>query len=39
MHQGKDGLGAILFYEVLAIGIIVHLSNGFAFFSDGLSHY
>jgi hypothetical protein len=28
-----------VFHEVLAIGIILHLSNGFAFFSGGLSHY
>jgi hypothetical protein len=28
-----------LSYKILAIGIILHLSNGFVFFSGGLSHY
>jgi hypothetical protein len=39
----KEGVVGIIwikwpFHEVLVIGIIVHLSIGFAFFSGGLSH-
>jgi hypothetical protein len=33
-----NGLNGIS-YKILAIGIILHLFNGFAFFSGGLSHH
>jgi hypothetical protein len=37
--KGRGGSLNGPFHETLAIGVIWHLSNGFAFFSGGLSHY
>jgi hypothetical protein len=41
--QGKGWYALIglnsLSYKLLAIGIILHLFHGFAFFSGGLSHH